>query len=355
MRETTITSGQITINVTYPEDIVWLNDNFSIELNGPMEVGGQVRVEDPAGESYMLEYYSETDKLMFYLDDAIRALFGDNIGTWRCTVTGFHQGIPMGSFTFTFKVLSGKSFITRSHGISSTIYVYNPDELYKLQVYSPAAGAATCGQWGFNIYRGLNQVNLTSAIRQTGEYSLCIRDSNAIPPVGQVVVDIPVTPYKSTITIAMVSESQTLTVYGDDVYDHHKKIFPICHTIKYVEHCNDFSFGEIMYRDLDGMQRYLGGKVILDTDDVKEETYINTSLEIYKTNPNRYVKSHTKVIKLALNDIDKDAYPHDLIYSDKLFYRSFDGEWRHCSLKTTNLKREDETSYDLELEIIVSQ
>lgn len=352
MRETTISS----ISVLYPDDLVWKNDTSTIKLmSGTNGVGGMIYIEDPAGVAYTLEYYSDKTEIVFDLTDAIRGLYSDNIGVWRCRVTGFDQGIPLGDFSFTFNVLNGKSFITRSHGVSSVIYAYNPQELYKLQVFSPAQGIATLGQHGFNCYRGLNQFNLSSAISGSGTYHLCINDSNAVPPAVNVVIDTAVTPYKSIISYEVVSNAAVHEERGGDVFEPNKVIFPICHKIIYENHCDDFNFGEISYTDLDGMRRYLGGRIISDSDDVKTESYINTATEIYRTNPNRFVMSHTKVVKLALSDIDKQAYPFDLMYSDEILYRCWDGEWRNCSLKTTNTTREDESSYDIELEIIVSQ
>lgn len=341
--------------ITYPDEIIWKNDSNVIQVTSSQDqVGAQVTIEDPAGNSYTLEYYSDLNSILFYLDDAIRALYNDNIGVWRCRVTCFDEGIPISEFSFTFYVLDGKSFITRSHGVSSVIYVYNPDELYKLQVYSPQQGVATCGQYGFNVYNGLNQFNLSSAITQSGEYQLCLRDSNQVPPVANVVIDTPETPFKTVITWqAIITPPQTTT--GGDVFNPNKVIFPICHKIIFQDHCNDYNFGEIAYTDLDGMLRYLGGRIIEDTDDVTSESYINSSLDIYKTNPNRFISKHEKTVKLALIDIDKEAYPNDIMYSESVMYRCWDGEWRNCSIKTKNITRKDDEYVDMELEIIVSQ
>lgn len=351
MRETNISN----IQITYPEELVWKNDSNVIRVDsGIAGVGAEVYIEDPAGNSYTLEYHSDLYSILFYLDDAIRALYSDNIGVWRCKVTGYDNGIPIGDFSFTFYVLNGKSFITRSHGTSSVIYIYNPDELNKVQVYSPQQGIATIGQWGFNVYTGLNQFNLSGAIRNSGEYSLCLADSNQTPPLVNVVIDTPVTPYKSILSYqAIVTPAQQ--THGGDVFNPNKVIFPICHTVVYQDHCDDFNFGELMYTDLDGMRRYLGGRVIEDVDEVTSESYINSSLEVFKTNPNRYITKHEKTIKLALTDIDKEAYPDDILYSGALMFRSWDGEWRNCSIKTKSLKREDDAFVDIELEIIVSQ
>ena len=343
------------MEVTYPDELVWKNDSTVIEISGSNNTGGQIVVECPTGESHTLEYYSDQNKLLFYLDDAIKALYADNIGPWNCHVTAFDQGIPMGDLYFNFFVLNGKSFITRSHGISSTIYIYNPDELYKVQVFSPQQGQAVCGQYGFNCYYGLNQFNLSSAIHNSGEYQLCLRDSSQVPAMVYVTGATDLTPSSELIHFTIMGAPIVNETHGGDVFSPNKLIYPICHKIIYQDHCDDFAFGEISYTDLDGMRRYLGGKVISDTDEVKTESYITSNTDIYKTTPNRFVSSHSKTIKLGLFDIDKNAYPHDLLYSDDIWYRTWDNEWKPCSLKTTNLVRKNEESYDIDLEIIVSQ
>lgn len=342
-------------NITYPEEIVWKNDSNVVKVTSANnQAGAQVTVEDPAGNSHTLEYHSDLNSIMFYLDDAIRALYSDNIGVWRCRVSCYDQGIPLAEFSFTFYVLNGKSFITRSHGVSSVIYVYNSEELYKLQIYSPQQGVATCGQFGFNVYTGLNQYNLTGAIRHDGEYQLCLRDSNTVPPIANVVIDTPVSPYKSVITWqAIINQAEETT--GGDVFNQNKVIFPICHKIIFQDHCDDYNFGEVAYTDLDGMRRYLGGKIIEDNDEVTSESYINSSPEIYKTNPNRFITKHEKTVKLALTDIEKEAYPNDIMYSESVYYRCWDGELRNCSIKNKSITRKDDEYVDIELEIIVSQ
>lgn len=344
-----------TMEVTYPDVLVWKNDATIIEITGPSNVGGEVIIYSPEGNNYKLEYYSDQDKLMFFLDDAIKALYRDNISAWTCTVTAFDAGIPLGSLNFAFYVLNGKSFITRQHGMPSTIYVYDREELRKLQVFSPHQGIAICGQTGLNIYYGLNQLNLYNEIRYAGEYTMLIRDSNQTPPLVVVSGADSTSPTEALISFQVSPAAPTNAMYGSDIFDQNKMIFPITHKIIFQDHCDNYNFGEIKYTDLDGMTRYLGGKIISDTDDVKTESYITSNLSIYKTTPNRYVSSRTKTIKLALIDIEKDAYPYDLMNSDSIEFRGMDGEWYSCSLKTQTLTREDKEYYDFEVEIIVNQ
>lgn len=351
MRQTNIS----TIYIDYPEELVWKNDSTVIKLSGSNNIGGKVTITEPAGRNYVLEYHSDQKTLLFYLDDAIKALYDDNLGAWSCTIVGYDNGIPLGSFSFNFNVLNGKSFITRSHGVTSTIYVYDTFELMKLQVFSPQQGIAVCGQQGFNCYYGLNQFNLSTAITTNGEYNLCLRDSNQTPPLVNISGVDPIDPTSSLVHFTVSSPSLINATYGGDVFEPNKVIFPICHKIIYQDHCNDYHFGEISYTDLDGMRRYLGGKVISDSDDVKTESYITSNIDVYKTTPNRFIINRTKTIKLGLFDIEKSAYPYDLLNSDSIQYKGWDGEWYSCTLKTQTLTREDEDTYDFELEIIVSQ
>lgn len=352
MRTTTIGNAII----EYPDEIVWKQDTTAIKVSGVQKIGASIVIANPVQESYVLEYYSDQDEMLFYLDDAIRALWSNNISVWYCKVTVFSNGISLGNaINFNFNVLDGKSFISRSHGISSTIYVYNADELKKVQVFSPQQGLAVCDQWGFYCYYGLNQYNLSGAIRYEGEYQLCLRDSDQVPALVNVVSDTPVDPHSSIITFAISSPPLVNETHGGDVFAENKLIYPICHKIIFQNHCDNYNFGEIAYTDLDGMRRYLGGKVISDADTVKGESYFTASTDIYNRVPNRYLTKHEKVIKLYLSDIDKNAYPHDLIYSRNIEFKTLDGEWKPCALKTSNFERKDEESYDIEIELTISQ
>lgn len=342
-------------NIQYPDALVWKQDASVVKVSGAQNIGAKVYIEEPAGNSYTLEYYSEDTEITFSLDDSIRALYDENIGSWSCKVTLYSGATVLGVHNFTFKVLDGKSFISRSHGVSSTIYVYSSFELLKLQIFSPTSGVAVCGQYGFNLYYGLNQFNLTSAIRNSGEYSICLNDSSVVKPVAVISGVDDLTPTSSRVHYAITSESRDNRIYGGDVFDENKVIFPICHKIIFEDHCDDYNFGEICYTDLDGMRRYLGGKIIEDEDSVKSESYFKTNLDTYNRVPNRYIISHEKIIKLVFSDIEKNAYPHDLLYSQDIQYRTWDGEMHPCAIKTNKFERKDNDYYDIELEIIISQ
>ena len=341
--------------VTYPDELVWKQDTSAIKVEGVSNIGATIVIANPAQNYYVLEYYSDQDTLLFYLDDAIRALYDDNIGAWYCKVTVFNGSTSLGSFNFNFNVLNGKSFITRSHGISSTIYVYDREELRKLQIFSPQQGIAIMDQWGFNCYYGLNQFNLYTAIQQSGEYQICLRDSQQTPALVDISGTDPVDPYSELISFSVMGAPLVNETHGGDVFAENKLIYPICHNIVFQDHCDDYNFGEIRYTDLDGMCRYLGGKVFTDEDNVKDESYFTSNVDSFNRVPNRYITSHEKVIKMYLTDIDKNAYPHDLLYSQDIQFRMWNGEWKNIALKTNKFERKDEDSYDIELEIIVSQ
>lgn len=342
--------------IEYPDTIVWKQDSTAVKLSGGVaNIGAQITVTNPTGDYYVLEYYSEQYSLLFYLDDAIRALWNDNLSQWYCKVKVFSGNTQVGSdLNFSFNVLDGKSFITRSHGISSTIYAYSAAELHKLQVFSPQNGQATCGNYSAYCYYGLNQFMLDSVITTEGEYQLCLRDSHSFPPVAYITGDDAKTPTLTALTFEVRSTPVNYT-FGGDVFAENKVIFPICHKIIFEDHCNDYNFGEIRYTDLDGMVRYLGGKIVTDSDDVKTESYFTSDVDVFNRVPNRYILGHEKVIKLVLSDIDKNAYPHDLLYSQDIYVRTWNGDWKQCSLKTSKFDRKDEDYYDIELEIIVSQ
>lgn len=351
MRTNTI----LNTTITYPDEIVWLHDNNVIKLVSNAAVGADVTVIDPAGRSHELSYYSEMSTLMFVLDEVLEMLYDGNLGTWTCKVKVYDVGFEVGGFGFTFKVLDGKSFITRSHGMSHTIYVYSDEDLYKLQIYSPASGQAVISNWGFNCYPGINQYNLQSVITSEGEYSFCLQSSSSVPSVVTVTNDTAVNPTTSIIDFSFVPGYDPNAKSGGDIWDESKDIFPVCHRIVYESHCEDYDFAELRYVDTDGCIRYLGGKVIEEIDEVEDNGFGRVTTDVWKKNPSRWSTSSNKVIKIYFEDIARTAYPGDIIYSSSIQLKTWDGEWREVRLKTNSITTTDEDFIDFEIEVYVHE
>lgn len=347
MRTNTIS----TTVITYPEDVIWLHDSNVIKLDSQYKVGAQVIITEPTGNIKTLAYFSKLKSLLFTLDDALKALFTDNISAWNIRVLVYENGMLAGSFGFDVKVLNGKSFITRSHGMAQTIYVYSSDDLSKLTVYSPAAGEVAVGTWGFTCYPGLNAYNLQSVITSEGEYSLCLNDSDSTPSHVNIVNDIAVDPNSSVLYLSITPGTNPNAKTGGDIWREEKQIFPICHKIIYEERCDGFDFAELRYTDTDGCIRYLGGKLLNEQDNAEDAGWSTLNTDVWKHKPCRWIQSSDKVVKIGFTDIEKNAYPSDILYSDSIQLKIWDGTWQDVRLKTNSLDTTNDEYMDFELEL----
>jgi len=340
--------------VYYPETIVWLHDSNVIKLESEYPVGAVVNIYSPNSEHVTLTYYSEMNSLLFSLDDALASLLGDNISNWTALVHVYENGISVGSINFFFYVLNGKSFITRSHAMASTFYVYSEQDLYKFHLYSEEAGDLLVNGQVLNCYRGLNQYDLRSLIQNTGEHSICVRSSSTTPPRAHVTEVEDSTPFDVVVNFSVEMGVDPNAKDGGDIWGG-KTTFPTCYNIVYEEVCDNFDFAELQYVDTDGCNRYLGGKLISEKDEVKSNDYSSLSTSLYKFNPSRFITSSTKTIKIAFSNIAKTAYPNDILYSDTVKLKCWDGEWRNVSIKSTNIDLTNEEYLDFEIEVIVHE
>jgi len=336
--------------VTYPNSVIWLHDSNVIKLDSSYPVGAEITVTAPDSESKTLVYKSDFTSLSFFLNDTIAELYGDSLSYWTIRVRVFENTSLVGTFNFATKVLNGRSFITRSHGAAETIYVYSYEDLYKVQLYTPANGQVAIGNWTNTCYEGINGYNLQSVLTSTGEYSICCSSSTTTPSSVSIIGIDPEEPTISSVEFQVTSGYDPNAKQGGDIWGS-RTIFPICHKIIYEEVCDNFKFAELRYIDADGCTRFLGGKLISEVETVNDESWSTTTTEVYKHNPSRWIQSANNVIKVAFSDIERNAYPTDILYSDKIWMKNWEGEWKQVRLKTTNLTTTDEEYLDFELEV----
>lgn len=341
--------------VTYPEQIAWLNDTNVIVLESSDKVGATITITTPTFEVKTLTYFSELNKLTFTLDEILLALYNENTSAWNVDIALYENSLPAGSLGFAINVYNGKSFISRSHGMQSVYYVYSPDELIKLNVYSPRNGVAICGQYSFYCYEGLNSYNLSSVIQNEGEYTLRLQGSNQTPPTAIVVSAENITPTTADVIFTYTPGFDPDTTYGGDLWFEGQQIFPVNKKIIYQTHCDSYNFIELRYTDTDGCTRFLGGKVMEETDDANDEAFNKLNTNIWRHNPSRWIKSSSKSVKIGFHDIEKEAYPQDILYSDTIYARAWDGEWQEVRLKTTSLTQNDDETSDFEIEIYMHE
>lgn len=345
--------------VDYPDNVIWLQDSNVVNVRAVTptnRVGASITVRHPGGvATRTITHISEINHLLFVLDDALSALADDNIGQYSCQIDLYLNGQPDDSVAFSFQLLDGKSFTNRSHAISRTMYMYDPSELQKVQIYSPGNGVLAIGGQTYPLYEGLNQYNLSSMITGDGTYTLCLTSASQMP-VAQVTGDTPKTPYISDIFWSYQGGGGVGSIDGGDIWKS-LEVFPICHTLVIDSSCGGNDWVELRYKDVDGCDRYLGGKLIKETNKAETSSYVRTETSnCFRNIPRRKINGTSRSITAGFNDIATDAYPQDIRYSEDVWMRMYNGEWWPVVIASDSIVvKGDQDTQDIELEIIISE
>lgn len=352
------TYGNVTI--TYNDTVLWLYDSNAVTIESSIDtdqVGAEIVIRHPAGsQTRTIRHLSELSRLVFVLDDALLALADDNIGNYTAQIDVYVNGSLSFTKTYTFQLLYGKSFTNKSHAISRTIYIYSPEELYKLQIYSPSSGQFTIEGNNMPLYIGLNQYNLTSIVDGYGTYTMCLQNANT-QPIAIVSGDTARTPSSSTLYYSVVRSSINIAdEKGGDVWKYEETVFPVCHTLVYEEPCWNDGFVELRYKDADGCTRYLGGKIASEENKAEGSFYSRMMPDnTFRNIPRKHIEHTSRSLKVGLLGIAKDAYPQDIIYSETVEMRMYNNEWWPITINDSAITLKDTDYVDVELTIIISK
>lgn len=339
------------ITIEYPEDILWSKDHNYIKLISDNKVGAEITITHPNGEdTKTLKYISQMKELVFYLDDVIYALNDDNTSNYTVDIVLYYNGAQYGTFTFTFKVLTGKTFNDRTHGVEQHIYLGDVG-MNKVDIYSPSDGRAMIGNSTYSIVRGKNTLNLSGELNTYGEHKLTLLNPASASLTDIISSAIPIDPYTVNVSFSAHANYST-PIYGGDVFGI-QTIFPITHTIEVLNTCASYPLCELMYIDTDGMYRFMYGKVLNDTHTINASGYTKMNADtIIADEPYRVFESADKVIKVIFTDIKKSARFEDIMYSDLLRLTTlWDGNTIPVKLKKSEVTVTGDEYNNYEIEI----
>lgn len=344
MRQTTISN----CTITYPENIVYLYDNNIITIqSNNSNFDTKITITSPNSSVSNLQYKTKSSLISFILDDNLKYLFYKTNGDWIIDIVIDDINI----FSFSFKLLQGKSFLNKTHGSSSVIYNYSGDDL---EIFSPNGGKIVCGNESIDVNAGYNSISLTDlGITNVGEYQLELTNKTLYQPISIVLNDIAISPTSSTIVWQTTEEEPTI-IDGGSLWDR-RQIFPQTLTLYYGYQCNSDVI--LRYINCDGCYREIAGK-LLQEEDTFSPTKLNNVISGggYKYNPNFVNNNNSKILKIGISDIDSNAELGDIIFSGKLQILDINNNWTDCMLKTNSIKNYKNGGFDnLELDIIISE
>lgn len=341
--------------IQYPDPIIWLYDINKIQIRGTNAgFNTKIQIQNPDGETSQLEYTTRTKSIMFVLDDNLKWLWEKGNGDWAFTIS--IDDTPV--FSFSSKVLNGKSFLNKTHGSSNVIYHYNVSTVYDprtIEVYSPNDGRLVVGNTSYAVNFGWNTVYLPSIdIINTGDYNILLTNRNADSITAMVTSDKGIKPNISELTWAYQIHSDGVTIDGGTLYQG-RQIFPTTLKLHFLDPCE----GDVVlrYTNCDGCIRQISGKLLEVTDEFKPTRLSNVvRSEMYKFNPTFTNNSNSKTIKIGLYEVEAGAEINDIIFSDTLQILDINNEWTDCVLKTNTVTNYKNGDFDnLEFEIYISE
>lgn len=326
MRTTIVNTTQF----TYPDEFIFSNDNHYIEITSQtMDKIGNVNITlTIGGVQHSYNYYAESGVLVLPLnfttdpDISQQVLFID--------VSTRNAVLP----SFTCTLLNGKTVPNKKHGSTGTIYTTSD----WVDIYLPFTAKIN----DLVYSGGVNQVNIPEDKARL----------DYVTPQGSVNVylseDTPVT--TTSHRLCFTDEFITQQVTGNDTFENFA-IFPTTINIVHVTPCA----GDVVirYYDTDGCLRELVGRSL--ELQVENDVEYFTVVDTIKNIPQHFSNKQSMTLKVGLSDIERRAYPEDIVYSGYITL-VIGGELVHrCSLEefkmTTNgVKYND---YELTLNILV--
>lgn len=357
MRTTTV----LTTQVTYPDSTVFVGDNIPISFSdSTYPTGAEVSVTNMATmKTVDLVYISELKNLTLDLTDTVRRLHQVGGCSMNVKVKVYSDKFYSGTFSFNIYTLDGKSLVHRQHGSTRTVYLYDPEDLTKVNLFFIGSGSFSAGGSSYPIiYSGRNNLNLSSWITSEGEYTGCycykckggggedettrVEIIDANPSIRSAVVslqyhDVDKQPPKSDVK-------------GGSVWaDSRVNLADYCIRFIYQGYCDDFDFFKVKYYDTDGCLRYLGGKIKSETTEGKRKNYLGIRDSIFKDISQRHLESSSIQVKVAYDDLRRDSYYSDILLAENVWFRNYNGDYVPCSVVDSKITVKSEDTADVEI------
>lgn len=313
--------------IDYPDALVFLNDNNIIRVGSSLTsdtVGARIVVREPTQNQVVLDYWSETNEIVFLLNDSLLQLYNDNLSQWDVLVECYSNSTPQATFSFQMNVYDGKSFPDRSHGCTKTIYWSDINDLVKLQLFTYEGGTAVVKNTPFSLTPGITSLNLTNLYLSDNE-KIHITANNILPTTPQYLGDI----WGSKMD-------------ADDYYI----------DLIYKQKCNEDGAVKIYYKDCDGCGRIITGKMSKEVNNSKGTNYGRID-NIYKNGAYKLITSNSKIVTIGFSDVASTAYLQDLMYSNDIRMVNYNGDFVRVSLNTSKMENKA-LENDFEIEFIVN-
>ena len=302
------------VNMVYPDEVVFSNDRNVIELkyivSGSGSVGGLFTLTNANSESVQIEYNSEQKYLAFNLFSVFKKLLGDDSYTTITMSGSVGNGTSTANITpVAFKLCDGRTLHSRPHNAETVVYYYDSSDLYATEILSLYGG--TVNQTG--VQPGITKFNWTTSLPSFDVIQVDGEDRRVI-------------------------HFQRAALGGDSSFS---------------SGCSgdgaETSFGvmKFKYTNTDGCWKHLQGKVISRKRSVGITDW--RADDIVRHTPHGMITSTTDEVTVGFPGVKRGAYAEDIMFSPIIYYQREDGEWEPCmvSSKSIQLQKWDENDIEI--------
>lgn len=348
-----------TYRITYPERYVFTNDNNYIRIesvDNHTPLGAEITITNQStAEQKTLKHNSELWYIVFDLNDTIRNIYDGQQMTYSVQVKALNWGIDDGEFSFVINILDGKSVTDRSHGAEETIYVFDDDDLAKLQIWSNITGISAINGLNLPVYFGYNALNLEGHIHE-GTNTMCFipqSDVHQIEITG-------FTQVKNTSARLNFSFNSTTSAgpnetKGDIWTDSKYTTSGYSIDIVKIDSCSDFNGMKFRYKNSDGCVRYAYGKIKSTETTTKSENYTVLDASVFKRIPHRILTSDSRTATVAFDQIKRNAFLTDILLCQNVEFQNYEGEWYTCTIEDNSIKNSSDEAEDYELKFCLNK
>lgn len=307
------------VDLMYPEEICFIHDRNIITLTyiaaGDNTVGGVFTLTNQQGETATLLYNSEQKYLTFNLLSTLKKMMNNDYYNVVTVSGSVICGETSEDITpFNIKCVDGRTLHSRGHNTERIIYYYDNSDLTGLEFLMLDGGTINFTQ----VQSGVVKQNLSN---YTGDFTVNIVDGN----VNRVV----------TVKKAVIGGDNGYSTGCGEDGDEGGGVD------------NSFGILKLRYRNTDGCQRFIQGKITGRKRTVGQQDW--RADELVRHTPNAMITATTDEITVGFPDIARESYTEDIMYSPKIEYQREDGEWESCIIggKSLTLKEWDTNEFEI--------
>ena len=296
--------------MTYPEEVVFINDRNIIELTSitaqPSAVGGTFSLSN-GQDTVQISYNSERPTLTFDLYSVLKAL---SVGGYQNVTVSGSVGCGDTSTTITPFILSvciGKTIPSRPHCSERIVYFSDTDQLVGVEILTLNGGTVN----GVSVNAGVSKTNFN----RYNDFTVTVVDG----------LETRYIQFKY-VSLGGYADPSGVGCQNTDISKGYL-------TVRYI--------------NTDGCIRWISGQIKNRKRGVTQSEW--RANELVRNTPNAITTGYSDEITVVFPQCERLAYVEDIMFSPEIYYINEAGEQQPCIITTKSLTLNDWETNDIEI------